>query len=63
MTPLQISLLGPVQIHLAEKPIPDISAHKNLALLAYLAVEAETAPPRDSLAGLLWPEQPMPPPV
>ena len=58
MTVLKISLLGPIQVSLAETHLETDLAHKSLALLAYLACEGETPQQRDTLAGLLWPEQP-----
>ena len=58
MTVLKISLLGPIQVSLAETHLETDLAHKSLALLAYLACEGEMPQQRDTLAGLLWPEQP-----
>ena len=57
MTPLEISLLGPVQISRAGQPIQAKLPHKAIALLAYLALEAHAPQQRDTLAGLFWPEQ------
>jgi DNA-binding SARP family transcriptional activator len=57
MTRLEISLLGPTRLSLADQPIQAKLADKAVALLAYLALEVQIAQQRDALAGLLWPEQ------
>jgi WD40 repeat protein/DNA-binding SARP family transcriptional activator len=57
-SPLQINLLGPVEVRLAGADLTPTLSRKVKALLAYLAVEAERPHPRESLAGLLWPERP-----
>jgi hypothetical protein len=57
-SPLQINLLGPVEVRLAGADLTPTLSRKVKALLAYLAVEAERPHPRASLAGLLWPERP-----
>ena len=57
VSPLQINLLGPVEVRLAEADLTPGLMHKVKALLAYLAVEADHPHPRESLAGLLWPDR------
>jgi DNA-binding SARP family transcriptional activator len=54
MSDIQIALLGPWQVRLAGQLMPRFPTAKVQALLAYLAVEAETAHTRDTLIGLLW---------
>lgn len=54
MTHLQISLLGPIQIVAAGKPLTAVTSPKILALLAYLSAEPARAHSRDALAELLW---------
>jgi predicted ATPase/DNA-binding SARP family transcriptional activator len=54
MADVQIALLGPWQVRLAGQFIPRFPTVKVQALLAYLAVEAETPHTRDTLIGLLW---------
>ena len=58
MVQLSISLLGPMQVHLAEQPITAFESNRVRALLAYLAVEATRVHHRQKLAALLWPEWP-----
>ena len=57
MARLALMLLGPFEASLNGLPINRFESAKVKALLAYLAVEANQAHRRDSLAGLLWPEQ------
>src|SRR5436190_16520579 len=52
---LSIELLGRPRISLAGHPL-DVRVRKELALLAYLAVEQEHRHSRDSLLGLFWPD-------
>jgi len=58
MPRLAISLFGPFHVTLDGTPVTEFKTNKVQALLAYLAVEADRAHERESLAGLLWPEQP-----
>ncbi len=58
MTHLSLYLLGPFQTMLAGEPVKGFDSDKVRALLAYLAVEADRPHRRETLAGLLWPEQP-----
>src|SRR5829696_4768278 len=52
---LTIELLGHPRVSLAGRPL-DVRVRKELALLAYLAVEQEHRHSRDSLLGLFWPD-------
>jgi predicted ATPase/DNA-binding SARP family transcriptional activator len=58
MSRLSISLLGPFQVALDEKPALGFESDKVRALLAYLAVEVDRLHRRETLAGLLWPDFP-----
>src|SRR5262245_18272106 len=58
MPALEITLLGPFQVRLAGNLVANFTIKKAQALLAYLAVEANTAHARERLALLLWPDQP-----
>jgi DNA-binding SARP family transcriptional activator/predicted ATPase len=58
MPRLSISLLGSFQVTLDDRPVTDFVTDKTRALLAYLAVERDRPHRRESLAGLLWPDQP-----
>ncbi|MFN8401802.1 MAG: tetratricopeptide repeat protein [Anaerolineales bacterium] len=55
MSKLTLHLLGGMQIHSAENPLPTFISNKVPALLAYLAVNRR-AHSRDKLASLLWGE-------
>ena len=57
MIPVEFRLLGPPTLHIAGHSTRLRSA-KTLALLAYLALEPNTAHSREKLAGLLWGESP-----
>jgi predicted ATPase/DNA-binding SARP family transcriptional activator len=57
MALLTIELLGSPRISLAGRPL-ELRVRKELALLAYLAVEREHLHSRDSVIGLLWPDVP-----
>jgi predicted ATPase/DNA-binding SARP family transcriptional activator len=58
MAHLQVSLLGTFEVTLDGQPVTNFGYNKVRALLAYLAVESELPHHRETLAGLLWPEQP-----
>lgn len=53
---LQISLFGGIQIQFDGQPVT-LAYDKVRALLAYLLIEAHQSQRRETLAGLLWPEQ------
>ncbi|MBN2005010.1 MAG: tetratricopeptide repeat protein [Anaerolineae bacterium] len=55
---LELCLLGTFQVTVDGEPVPGFATDKARALLAYLAVESERPHRRDTLATLLWPEQP-----
>ncbi len=56
MRPLAIYLLGPIQVRLNGEPLFELRSNKALALLAYLATEADRVHRREKLAGMLWPD-------
>lgn len=56
MPNLHLAVLGPWQMHLGGRPVTHFPTTKVQALLAYLAVEAQSAHTRDALLGLFWPE-------
>ena len=58
MSKLCLSFLGPVEVTLDGKSLRSHLWLKHLALLVYLAVEADRPHRREALAGLFWPEQP-----
>jgi DNA-binding SARP family transcriptional activator/predicted ATPase len=58
MSQLSLSLLGSPQIELEGRPLTGFNSNKVRALLIYLAVEADRPHRRETLAGLLWPDQP-----
>lgn len=55
---LTLALLGTFQATVEGKPIPESRAKKIEALLIYLAMEADYAHRRESLVGLMFPDQP-----
>ena len=56
MAHLSLSLLGSFHAMLDDQPITGFKSNKVRALLAYLSVEVDRPHPRETLAGLLWPE-------
>jgi predicted ATPase/DNA-binding SARP family transcriptional activator len=58
MPHLSLGVLGSVHIMLNGQRVTGFVYTKALALLAYLAVEADRAHRRETLAELLWPDQP-----
>jgi hypothetical protein len=58
MSGLAISLLGPFQVARDGEPATGFQSATARALLAYLALHAGVPCPRETLAGLLWPERP-----
>jgi DNA-binding SARP family transcriptional activator len=58
MPRLTLRLLGPVEVALDGEPVTGLAYEKVRALLAYLAVESDRPHHRDTLAVLLWPDQP-----
>ena len=57
MAQLRMNLFGAFRASLDEMPITKFRSMKNQALLAYLALEANRAHARSTLADLLWPEE------
>jgi DNA-binding SARP family transcriptional activator len=58
MSRLAISLFGPFEVTLDGNPVTRFGADTARALLAYLALHANAPCRRETLAGLLWPDQP-----
>jgi predicted ATPase/DNA-binding SARP family transcriptional activator/Tfp pilus assembly protein PilF len=58
MAYLSISLLGALHVTRDGELVTGFATDKARALLAYLAVESDRPHRRDTLAGLLWPDQP-----
>ena len=58
MARLSLSLLGAFQATLDGEPITGFGSAKTRALLAYLVIESDRPHRRETLAALLWPEQP-----
>ena len=58
MAHLSLLLLGPFQATLDKQPVTGFESNKVRALLTYIAVEAGQPHPRETLAGLLWPDYP-----
>ena len=57
MSHLSISTLGSFTVSLDGRPVDSFEYNKIRALLAYLVVEADRPHHRETLAGLLWPDQ------
>ncbi len=57
MAGLSIYLLGPLRVTLDGQPVTSFGYDKVRALLAYLAVESQRPHRRETLAGILWPDQ------
>ena len=58
MACLSLALLGTLDVTCDGQPVTGFVTDKVRALLVYLAMEADRAHRRDTLAELLWPEQP-----
>jgi len=58
MARLVIHLLGPFHVTLDGEAVTGFESNKVRALLAYLAMHAERLHSRETLAALLWPDQP-----
>lgn len=58
MPHLQLGVLGTLRITRNNAPSTKLESDKTRALLVYLAVEADHAHRRETLIGLLWPEEP-----
>jgi predicted ATPase/DNA-binding SARP family transcriptional activator/Tfp pilus assembly protein PilF len=58
MASLHINLLASFQVRINGRSVNDFPTDKARALLAYLVVERQRAHRRETLAHLLWPEQP-----
>ncbi|MDQ4076414.1 MAG: NB-ARC domain-containing protein, partial [Chloroflexota bacterium] len=58
MPQLALSLFGSFRVLLDGQPVTAFRSDKIRALFAYLALEADRAHRRDTLAGLFWPEVP-----
>ena len=58
MKRLELSLLGTMQAKLNGSPVTAFGTDKTRALLAYVFVEGSQPRRRETLTGLLWPDQP-----
>ena len=58
MARLTLTLFGSMRVTLDGSPVTTFESDKARALLAYLAIESRQPLSRETLAGLLWPEQP-----
>ena len=58
MSILSVSLLGPFEASLDDRPLHKFRTSKVQALLIYLATEASVVHRRDALMALLWPGLP-----
>jgi DNA-binding SARP family transcriptional activator len=59
VTPLELRVLGELDITRGGVPVPRLATRKDAVLLTYLAVTGRPHP-REALAGLLWGESPEP---
>jgi DNA-binding SARP family transcriptional activator len=57
MNRLDVVLLGPFRVTLDGEPVTRFEANTARALLAYLALHTHAPCRRETLTGLLWPEQ------
>ena len=55
-TPLTITLFGPMQVRIHDRPLPHLRSRKALWLLALLALRHGLPVEREWLAGTLWPD-------
>jgi DNA-binding SARP family transcriptional activator len=53
---LNVHLFGNFQVDRGDTPLPGLEARKPQELLAYLLLEPARSHPRETLAGLLWPD-------
>jgi len=60
MADLLVLLLGPFQSIVQSQEVTGFQSNKVRALLAFLAAEPDRPHPRETLAGLLWPDYPNP---
>jgi predicted ATPase/DNA-binding SARP family transcriptional activator len=60
MAHLSLVICGSVQVILEERPVTACKYTRTLALLVYLAIEADRPHRREALVALLWPELPEP---
>ncbi|MCB9418928.1 MAG: winged helix-turn-helix domain-containing protein, partial [Ardenticatenaceae bacterium] len=58
MAPLKITLFASLQVAVNGRSVTDFATDKARALLVYLVVERHQPHRRESLAALLWPDQP-----
>ncbi|MCB0005383.1 MAG: NACHT domain-containing protein, partial [Anaerolineales bacterium] len=58
MSQLNIALLGQMQVHVEGKPVTRFGFDRVRALLAYLSLEGHRPLDRNSLAFILWPDDP-----
>src|SRR5436190_9659761 len=56
--PLALYLFGPFEARLGSEPLPSLRTRQGRWLLALLALRADRALPRASVAAALWPESP-----
>lgn len=56
MKPLRVRMFGGLSLSVGDDPLPPIASRSGRSLLAYLIAHRHTAPARDLLAGVFWPE-------